>query len=113
MITDDYGDLVTTPSATIRERFDEGDARMTRIEAGQVDTAASIERIEGDLAANTKATQETAASTSELVGILNALKGAFKTLEFIGKLAKPLGYIVTLGAAIAGMYAAFKTGSAR
>ena len=100
MIQDDFGTLVHIPgTASITERLDDGDARMTRIE--------------NDLAENTAATQETAANTSELVSILNALKGAFKTLEFIGKLARPLGYIVSLGAAVAGVWAAFRHGSPR
>ena len=100
MIQDDYGNLVHTPgTASITERLDAGDARMNRIEH--------------DLAENTAATQETAANTSELVSILNALKGAFKVLDFIGRLAKPLGYIASLGAALAGVWAAFRHGSPR
>lgn len=100
MIQDDFGNLVHTPgTSTITERLDDGDARMTRIEH--------------DLAINTVATRETADNTSELVSILNALKGAFRVLEFVGKLAKPLGYIISLGAAIAGAWAIIKTGSSR
>jgi hypothetical protein len=100
MIQDDFGNLVHTPgTASITERLDDGDARMTRIEH--------------DLAVNTAATRETADNTSELVSILNALKGAFKVLDFIGRLAKPLGYIVSLGAALAGVWAAFRHGSPR
>lgn len=100
MIQDDFGNLVHPPGApSITARLDAGDARMTRIEQ--------------DLAENTLATQEVAANTSELVSILNALKGAFKVLEFIGKLAKPIGYIVSLGAAVAGVWVAIKTGGPR
>lgn len=97
MIQDDYGNLVSpTASATLTERLDAGDARFDRVEA--------------DLAANTAATRELVANTSELVSILNALKGAFRVLEFVGKLARPLGYIVGLGAAIAGVWTAARHG---
>lgn len=114
MIQDDFGNLVHMPTpASITERLNEGDARMTRIEAWQAESTLTMESIQADLAANTQATQEASASTSELVSILNALKGAFRTLEFIGKLARPLGYIVSLGAAVAGVWAAFRHGSPR
>ena len=97
MIQDNYGNLVHTPgTATLSDRMDAGDARFDRIEA--------------DLAANTAATREVAANTSELVGILNALKGAFRVIEFVGKLAKPLGYIVALGAAISAVWTAARHG---
>lgn len=97
MIQDDFGTLVHTPgTASINERLAAGDARMTRIEQS--------------LAENTKATQETAESTSELVELIQALKGAFKALEYIGKLARPLGYILKVGVAIAAIWATIKTG---
>lgn len=97
MIQDDFGNLVIPPgSVTLTQRLDAGDARMTRIEL--------------ELAENTAATREVAGNTSELVAILTALKGAFKVLEFVGKLARPLGYIVALGAAIAGVWTAARHG---
>lgn len=98
MIQDDYGNLVSTPGqASITARLDEGDARMTRIEQ--------------DLADNTLATQQTAASTSELVELLQTFKGAFKVFEYIGKLAKPLAAILSVVAAAAGVWAAVKAGT--
>lgn len=97
MIQDDFGNLVQLPGhASITERLDAGDARMNRIER--------------DLADNTLATQQTAASTSELVQLLQAFKGAFRVFEMIGKLAKPLGAILGVGVGIAGIWAAMKTG---
>ena len=87
----------TPVSGSIFARLEEGDARMTRIEE--------------DLAANTAATKKTAESTSELVELLQAFKGAFKVFEIVGKLAKPLGAILSVGMALAGMWSAFKTGT--
>lgn len=88
-------------ASTIQDRLNANDERMTRIEDGLADNTATISRIEDDLSVNTTATQET------------ALKGAFKTLEWVGVLAKPLGYIVSLGAAVVGVWAAFKHGGPR
>lgn len=97
MIQDDACDLVPAPSLqAIQERLDAGDARMTRIEQS--------------LADNTQVVRSTAENTSELVELLQALKGAFKVLEFIGKLAKPLAAILSVGVAVAGIWAAIKSG---
>lgn len=97
MIQDDFGNLVATQDKTsIWAKLDEGDARM--------------DRIERDLADNTLATQQTAASTSELVELLQTFKGAFKVFEYIGKLAKPLAAILSVVAAAAGVWAAIKSG---
>lgn len=97
MIQDDFGNLVHTPgTASITDRLDAGDARMTRIE--------------GDLSANTKATQELAANTSQVVELLKDFKGAMRVLDYIGRLAKPLGYILKACLAIAAIWATVKTG---
>lgn len=94
---DDFGNLVHTPStATLTARLDAGDARF--------------DRVEKDLAANTAATREVATNTAELVDIFKAFKGAMKVLEYVGKLAKPLGYILKAGLAVAAVWVAVKTG---
>lgn len=82
--------------AEIKVRLDVGDARM--------------ERIEQDLAANTAATQQTADSTAELVDLFNSFKGAFRVFDYIGRLAKPLGYIVGALASVAALWTAWKSG---
>jgi len=95
MIQDDYGNLVdATTAGTLRERLDAGDARMTRIE--------------GDLSTNTQLTQQLATSTADMVEFFEAMKGALKVLNWIGKLARPLGAIATLAASLAGLWAVFK-----
>ena len=81
MIQDDFGNLVEPTNArTINERLDAGDRRMAAIEI--------------DLAANTRATQELAAAVQDVVNFFSTMKGAFKALDMLGKLAKPMGYIV-------------------
>lgn len=81
----------------IHERLDAGDARMQRIEAS--------------LSANTAATARVETNTSDLVDLFVSFKGAFKVLNWIGKLAKPLGAIVGLGVALAAAWTAFKAGA--
>ncbi|KFJ08449.1 hypothetical protein DR66_5950 [Delftia acidovorans] len=83
---DDYGNAITPNTArTINARLDEGDARMTRIEA--------------ELRANTEATEKVRANTAEMVEVFKAAQGAFRVLNWIGKAAKPITYIVMLGTA--------------
>lgn len=95
MITDDFGNQVLPPSPrTISERLNDGDARMTRIEA--------------DLASNTKATQELSKSTSDLVDLIQAFKGMFKVLDWLGRMAKPIASILALGSAGLALWAAWK-----
>ena len=91
--------LTATELAVIHERLDTGDSRMQRIE----------ERIDEQ----TKASQANAESTAELVEMFKAFQGAFRVLQYFGKLAKPLGAIVALFAAAAGLWTAIKGGGLR
>ncbi|MDQ8046833.1 MAG: hypothetical protein REI11_19675 [Patulibacter sp.] len=78
----------------IHQRLDAGDRRM--------------QRIEDSLASNTAATARVESNTAELLDWFASGKGAFKVLEGLGKLAKPLASIVGLGVAVGGMWATFK-----
>ncbi|BEP44022.1 hypothetical protein [Variovorax sp. V15] len=90
-------DLPHPEIVAIHARLDEGDARMSRIEA--------------NLKANTESTQRVESSVGELIEWFSNGKGAFKVLEALGKLAKPLAAIVGLGVAIAAAYTAWRTGA--
>jgi hypothetical protein len=54
-----------------------------------------FDAVEEALAQNTKATNTIKSNTDELVDILNSWRGAMKVFEFIGKIAKPIGALVT------------------
>lgn len=83
---DDFGNAINPNTArTISARLDEGDVRMTRIEA--------------ELRANTETTELVRANTAEMVEVFKAAQGAFRVLHWIGKAAKPITYIVMLGTA--------------
>lgn len=100
MMQDDYGDELPK---TLDERLMAGDERMTRIES-------NVAALGQELADNTKATREVAESTRDLVEFFQAMKGAFKVLNWLGKIAKPAGYIVALGTAVAAFWSALKGG---
>ena len=67
----------------------------SRLDAG----AATMKELRTAIAENTETTNQIQTDTSELVVLLNSFKGAFKVLEIVGKLAKPI-------AAIAGAFVA-------
>lgn len=97
---DDYGDeLPAVTRQQINERLDKGSERM-----------ASIER---DLKAVTQQLQERNQQLAEMLEFFSAMKGAFKVLNWVGKVAKPLAAIVMLGGACVGFWTAIKGGASR
>lgn len=97
---DDYGDeLPAVTRQQINERFDKGSERM-----------AAIER---DLKAVTQQLQERNQQLAEMLEFFSAMKGAFKVLNWVGKVAKPLAAIVMLGGACVGFWTAIKGGTSR
>lgn len=92
---DDYGnELPATTVHQINQRFNEGSERM-----------AGIERA---LAAERRELQELKGQLSDLLDFFAAMKGAFKVLNWVGKAAKPVAAIVSLGAAVGAAYAAWR-----
>ena len=97
---DDYGDeLPAVSRQQINERFDKGSERM-----------AAIER---DLKVATQELHERNQQMAELLEFFTAMKGAFKVLNWVGKVAKPLAAIVMLGGACVGFWTAIKGGASR
>ena len=87
-----------------------GDKRMDEI----VKTVAAIQLEQASakvlLAENTATIQEIKTDTAEMLAVFKSWQGAMKVMDMIGKLAKPLGYIVGLGASIAAFWTAMKSG---
>ena len=94
----------------VARALDHGDKRMNNL-ADEI-TAVKLEQAEYRrlLKENTDATNAIKADTAELLEAFRSFKGAMKVLEWIGKAAKPLGYIVGLGASVAAFWAAMKSG---
>ena len=94
----------------IHNELAEGDKRMNSL-TDEV-TAIKLEQAQFrvELAENTNATKRIEANTAEMLDVFESWKGAMKVLTWIGKAAKPLGYLVGLGSSIAAFWAALKGG---
>ena len=94
----------------VARALDKGDRRMNSL-ADEI-AVVKLEQAEHRrlLKENTDATNSIKADTAELVEAFHSFKGAMKVLEWIGKAAKPLGYVVGLGASVAAFWTAMKSG---
>lgn len=97
----------------VAQELRRGDIRMDEI----VKTVSAIEAEQANakelLAKNTETINQIKTDTADMLAVFESWRGAMKALEMIGRLAKPLGYIVTLGAALAAAWATIKSGGAR
>jgi hypothetical protein len=94
----------------VARAIDQGDKRMNSL-ADEI-TAVKLEQSEFRrlLKENTDDTKAIKADTAELLEAFRSFKGAMKVLEWIGKAAKPVGYIVGVCASIAAFWTAMKGG---
>ena len=94
----------------VARALDKGDRRMNSL-ADEI-AVVKLEQAEHRrlLKENTDETKAIKADTAELLEAFRSFKGAMKVLEWIGKAAKPLGYVVGLGASVAAFWAAMKSG---
>ena len=94
----------------VARALDQDDKRMNSL-ADEITAVklkqANFQRL---LKENTDATNSIKADTAELLEAFRSFKGAMKVLEWIGKAAKPMGYVVGLGASVAAFWAAMKSG---
>ena len=94
----------------VARALDHGDKRMNTL-TDEI-TAVKLEQSEFRhlLKENTDATNAIKADTAELLEVFHSFKVTMKVLEWIGKAAKPLGYVVGLGASVAAFWTAMKSG---
>ena len=94
----------------VARALDKGDRRMNSL-ADEI-AVVKLEQAEHRrlLKENTDDTKAIKADTAELLEAFHSFKGAMKVLEWIGKAAKPIGYIAGLGASIAAFWTAMKSG---
>jgi len=94
---DDFGnELPALTAQQVNERFDKGSERM-----------AAIER---DLKAVTQQLHERNQQLADLLEFFTAMKGAFKVLNWLGKLARPTAAIIALGVALTAAWNAARGG---
>ncbi len=112
-ITDDFGMQVKVSwspagkdSLPDPDDFRELSVRILRIEdeliveaSRMARTEAAAEQIRADLEENTKMTKEVLGGLGDVVEFFTAMKGAFKVLNWLGAVAKPIAAIVGLGTA--------------
>ena len=112
-ITDDFGMQVKVSwspagkdSLPDPDDFRELSVRVLRIEdelivgaSRMARTEAAAEQIRADLEENTKMTEKVLGGLGDVVEFFTAMKGAFKVLNWIGAVAKPVAAIVGLGTA--------------
>ena len=94
----------------VARALDEGDRRMNSL-ADEI-TAVKLKQAESQrlLKENTDATNAIKADTAELLEAFRSFKGAMKVLEWIGKAAKPLGYVAGFCASMYAFWTAVKSG---
>lgn len=94
-MVDDHGNEL--PAATLQQvndKFDRGSVRMSGIER--------------ELTATRKELHELKQQLADLLEFFGAMKGAFKVLNWLGKVAKPASAIVALGAACLTAWSAWR-----
>lgn len=106
----------TLPSAvavppTETERLAAVEAELQSIRARLATGDETMASLRADLAENTSATIRTESNTAEIVEFFTAMKGAFKVLNWIGALAKPITALVALAAVTWGAFLTIKTGA--
>lgn len=91
---DDFGNQL--PVAVIVQRLVDGDQRMNNIEADGAATRKDLHELRGKI--------------SDLIEFFDAMRGAFRVLNWIGSLARPVAAIVGLFVALAGAWAVVRGG---
>lgn len=101
-ITDDFGNQVYLGESPPEDMANLG-VRVMRIEdelivgaTRMARTEAAAEQIRADLEENTKMTKEVLGGLGDVVEFFTAMKGAFKVLNWLGAVAKPVAAIVGL-----------------
>lgn len=81
--------------------------RIAELEAGRAQNAHDINALTALVSLTVAQHAATAAQlealtkqVSSVVDVINAVQGAFKVLDFIGKAAKPVAYLTGIGAAV-------------
>ena len=77
--------------ADIKARFERHEGRIAALEKSQTEMVIAVDEIKKD--------------TSEIVGILRDMHGAWRVFEFVGKAAKPIAWFAAMVAAAGVLWA--------
>lgn len=98
-----FNDYVAAELRTADLRMDELVGKVNAIEKDQAAAKALLKE-------NTEAINAIKADTADMLATFESWRGAMRVLEAIGRLARPVSYIVGLVASIAAFYTAVKSG---
>ena len=110
MPPEDFQPTVSDDFLVIHQRLQAGADRMAQIEDALAINTETTQRIEDKLAENTASTKRIEGGTADLLEFLDAAKGAFKVLNWIARMARPIGWIALAFGSVMGAIAAFKSG---
>jgi hypothetical protein len=68
-----------------------------------------IQNLESDIAKNLESTKKLQDSTTEIIELFQAFKGAARILNLIAAFAKPFMWIMSVGTLISGFFLAMKS----
>ena len=99
----------------IKQRLDRGADVMARLgsrqddlDRGQLEILRRMDLQDAALLANTTTTDDIKRNTGDIVDFFNAMQGAFKVFNLIGRVAKPVWYIAAAVGSILAAVAAWK-----
>ena len=100
---EEFNDYVAKELRAGDNRMDEIGKTVAAIQLGQANAKVL-------LAKNAETINEIKTDTADMLTVFNSWKGAMRVMEMLGKLAKPLGYIVGFGVSVAAFWASMKSG---
>ena len=98
-----FNDYMAAELRTADLRMDELVGKVNAIEKDQAAARALLKE-------NTEAVNAIKSDTADMLATFESWRGAMRVLEAIGRLARPVSYIVGLVAGIAAFYTAVKSG---
>ena len=98
-----FNDYMAAELRTADLRMDELVGKVNAIEQDQAAAKALLKE-------NTEAINAIKSDTADMLATFESWRGAMRVLEAIGRLARPVSYIVGLVASIAAFYTAVKSG---
>ncbi len=100
---EEFNDYVAKELRAGDKRIDEIVKTVSAIQIEQA--SAKVLRAE-----NTETVKKIKTDTADMLEVFESWKGAMRVMEMLGKLAKPLGYIVGFVASVAAFWTAMKGG---
>lgn len=96
--------------AEVMRRLDEHTTKIERLGGADAELGAQLESVRAELSENTTTTRRIDENTRGLLEVMQSWSGAMQVIQSVGRFFKPLSYIAVFVSAVAGAYAALKSG---